>query len=135
MAIEEVEQMKALREQMAALKESMKEKEYDVEAREKVDELKGVITGIDDKMESLREKRKHILDEMRPYEDILKTMGQSRSRTPTARVSGKLKDPETGKVYNSYADATRTAKIYTVGQSQHSVWVRSKGYDLEPVTE
>ena len=131
MAIEEIAEMKKLTEQMAALKESMREKKYDVEAREKVDELRGFITGIDEKMKDLRDERKQILDEMRPYEDILKTMGKARA--PVSRVRGELKDPETGEVYASYADATRAAGIYTAGQSQHTVWTRQKGYDLEPI--
>lgn len=133
MAIEEIAKMQELAKQMAALKESMREKKYDVEAREKVDELKDVITGIDDKMKSLRDERKLVLDEMRPYEDILKTMGKV--RTPVARARGKLKDPKTGEEFASYAEATRSKNIYVAGQSQHAVWKREKEYDLVPVTE
>lgn len=133
MAIKEIEEMQELAEKMAALKESMREKKYDVEARAKVDELRGFITSIDENMKDLREKRKNILDEMRPYEDILKALGKV--RTPVARARGKLKDPKTGEIYASYAEATRTEDMYVAGQSQHAVWKREKGYDLEPVTE
>jgi len=131
MAIPEIEEMRLLTEKMTALKESMREQKYDVEARDKVDELKGYITGIDERMTALREERKDILDEMRPYEDILKTMGKA--RIPSQRTRGELKDPTTGAIYASYAEATREAGLYTAGQSQHTVWTRSKGYDLEAV--
>lgn len=133
MAIDEINEMKNLMEQMEALRASMQAKEYDVEARTKVEELRQVISGIDDQMKMLREERKNVLDEMRPYEDILKAMGKPRMiSTPTgARCT--LKDPETGKEYASYADAARKEGIYVPGASQHAIWMREKGYDLEQV--
>lgn len=54
------------------------------------------------------------------------------AKTTTVRKTGKkLRDPKTGQIYNSYADACRAQGIEYGAASAHQVWVRKMGYDLE----
>lgn len=54
-------------------------------------------------------------------------------RNGRSKKTGKLKDPQTGTVYASYAEACAKSDIQVGTASAHRKWTASKGYELEVI--
>lgn len=138
-----LQEMQKLKEQMEALAAKSDEGGEIDEAVTALDALAVETDQIDNELIKLNEARAVVVDKMAPYHELLNLTGHShKTMTGTRRKSagaggsrGKVKDPKTGKVYGSGAEACRENGIDVAGASAIVKWKAAKGYDLERVTE
>lgn len=140
-----LKEMEALKAQMAALATEMSESGEVKQAIETLDVLKAESDEFDKQITELMSRKTAVLEEMVPYHELLAMTGNTHPTMSKKRASGTssatgvkrtpLKDPTTGKVYSSYADACKENGIDVKGASGHVKWVSTMGYDLVQTEE
>jgi len=140
---ETLAQMQKLKEQMEALAAKSDEGGEVAEAVTALDAFAVKADAIDNEVLKLNEKRAAIVVQMEPYHELLtltghahKTMSGARRKANGVTSSrGKVKDPQSGKVYSSGAEACRDCDIDVAGASAMVKWKAAKGYELERVED
>jgi hypothetical protein len=94
-----------------------------------------------EKLHSLEEKKNELLKELMEISDAIQKLASTlklNTKVPTANAttvvkSVRLRDPHTGNIYKSYAEACRRYRINYANRSAHRAWIATMTYDLENI--